>query len=272
MAEEQAKKQVKVVLWGTPRTLSTAVFRAMWNKKSCKCVPEPYGMSFFFSKERVLNWWPYVPEVEDFDYKSVKRHVYETKYEEDEMFVKDFPSYIYLQKLHDPKELIPDGFVHTFLLRAPQACVESAYKVFKKRSVPGWTEWNSEMVGFKQLWEMYNDVKKIQPDPLVIHSDDLINHPEATLRLYCERTGLKYEESMLNWDNDGLKEKMEVAFPFLIAFTETVMSTSGFQVGAATRTEVELPAELQKCVEDNNVYYEKLLPFATRIQPVPQPQ
>jgi len=275
MAEEHVKKQVKIVMWGTPRTMSTAVYRAMWNRKSCKCIPEPYGMAFFFSKERVLNWYPDVPEVEEFGFKSIKKNTYETSYEEDEVFVKDFPTYLYRQKIYEPKELFPDGFVHAFLLRAPKDTIASGYRVFQKKVVPGWTEWDDEVVGFKQLWEMYNEVKKIQPDPLIFHSDDLVNHPEATLRLFCERTGLKFEESMMHWsDNDLFKERMEQTFPILLPFTETVMSTSGFNVAAASRarTEVELPPELQKCVEDNNVYYEKLMQFATRIQPVPQPQ
>jgi len=256
-------------MWGTPRTMSTAMFRSMWNKKSCKCVPEPYGMAFFFSKQRILNWYPEVPEVEEYDFKSIKREIYETHYDEDEVFIKDFPTYIYRQKIYEPKELFPNGYVHAFLVREPKACVESGYRVFQRRVVPGWTEWDDEIVGFKQLWEMYNEVKKIQPDPLIIHSDDLVKYPEETMRLFCERTGLKFEESMINWsDDDGLKEKMEVSFPFLKVFTETVMTTKGFNTGAAAaRTDVQLPPALLKCVENNNVYYEKLLPFVTRVTP-----
>jgi len=206
----------------------------------------------------------------------VKKELYEAQYEEDEVFAKDFPAYIYRQKLYDPAELIPDGYVHIFLLRPPKACVTSAYKIFQRKQIPNWTTWDSatnEMAGFKALWEMYNLVKKFQPDPLVIHADDVMDSPEATLRLLCERTGLKFEESMMHWsENDGLKEKMDATLPALTLFTETVMNTSGFQQPTgASKTEVELPPEIQQCVEEHNVYYEKLMQFVTRVAPASQP-
>lgn len=264
-AEKQKQKQVRVVLWGTPRSLSTAMFRSMWNRKSCKCLPEPYAMAFFFSAQRVLNWYPDIFPIDGFNFCHIKTEIYEAAYEEEEVFVKDFPAYMYRQKHVDPAELIPQGYVHTFLIRSPQSCVESGYRLFQSKKVPNWTEWDSEIIGFKQLWEHYNAITKIQPNPLVIDADDLINNPEATLRLYCERTGLKFEESMLNWsDKDGLAEKMENLFPFFKPFTETVMNTQSIKPASSQHSHIELPAEIQKQVEENNVYYEKLLQFATR--------
>ncbi|KXS16303.1 D-aminoacid aminotransferase-like PLP-dependent enzyme [Gonapodya prolifera JEL478] len=56
-------------------------------------------------------------------------------------------------------------------------------------------------LGYTALLEIYNHLLVDHPDraPLVVLSNDLINHPDPTLRLLCERLDIPFDRAMLSW-------------------------------------------------------------------------
>ena len=89
---------------------------------------------------------------------------------------------------------------------------------------------------------------------------------ETTLRLYCEKCGIPFEASMLNWE-DSPKE-MEL-FKDWMPWFEGVLTSKTFQPSATKPKSPmvlpELPRHVMKAIEDNKVYYNKL--HALRLRP-----
>ena len=53
---------------------------------------------------------------------------------------------------------------------------------------------------YRQLFQVYEIVKKLDTKPVVIDADDLLENPEEMMRLYCEQTNLPYDENMTKWE------------------------------------------------------------------------
>ena len=54
---------------------------------------------------------------------------------------------------------------------------------------------------FEYLHEFWGHVREnIDPNPIVINSQDLLDNPERILTTFCELTGLPYHDSLLQWD------------------------------------------------------------------------
>ena len=54
---------------------------------------------------------------------------------------------------------------------------------------------------FKYLHELWGHVREnIDPNPIVINTQDLLENPKRVLSRFCELTGLPYRDSLLQWD------------------------------------------------------------------------
>ena len=49
-----------------------------------------------------------------------------------------------------------------------------------------------------ELWGLVRD--NIDPNPIVINSQDLLDDPKRVLSRFCELTGLPYKDSLLHWE------------------------------------------------------------------------
>jgi hypothetical protein len=97
---------------------------------------------------------------------------------------------------HYPELLSDEGFLregaHTFMIREPKAAIASHYRLNPKLG--------RDEIGFAWLYEIYAAVKEATgTDPVVIDGDDLVAAPEAIVRAYCARVGIRYVAGALRW-------------------------------------------------------------------------
>ena len=67
---------------------------------------------------------------------------------------------------------------------------------------------------FEYLHALWGHVREnIDPNPIVINSQDLLDDPKRILTKFCELTGLPYHDSLLHWDasTDVIKNWKAVA-------------------------------------------------------------
>ena len=57
---------------------------------------------------------------------------------------------------------------------------------------------------FKYLHDLWGHVREnIDPNPIVINTQDLLDNPKRVLSRFCELTGLPYQDSLLQWDSSS---------------------------------------------------------------------
>ena len=122
------------------------------------------------------------------------------------------------------KDHIPSGFKHVFLIRHPTLVYNSYRKaryadLLANNALPdGVCESTYDIEKhdvtrkafrfFEYLHALWGHVReKIDPNPIVINSQDLLDNPERILNKLCELTGLPYHDSLLHWDasTDAIK-------------------------------------------------------------------
>lgn len=95
--------------------------------------------------------------------------------------------------------------------------------------------------------------------------DDLLSS-EVTFRLYCDKVGIKFEDRMLNWEETP--QDLTV-FQEWMPWFEGVLTTNTFQPSATKPKSPmimpDLPRHVQKAIEENMVYYNKM--YALRLKP-----
>ena len=122
------------------------------------------------------------------------------------------------QQMKDQNKVtIPSGFKHAFLIRHPTLVYHSYRKakyaeLLANNALPdGVCESTYDLEKhdvtrkafhfFEYLHVLWGHVREnIDPNPIVINSQDLLDDPERILTKFCELTGLPYHDSLLHWD------------------------------------------------------------------------
>ena len=101
----------------------------------------------------------------------------------------------YIEGRYEEYVQLPD-VIHTFIIRNPLKIVHSLHKGNTRLNF----EFHADEVGFHPLYKMYCTVQQhLDPSPIVIDADDLLENPRGIMEEYCNRTGLPFQESMLTW-------------------------------------------------------------------------
>ncbi|ELT90072.1 hypothetical protein CAPTEDRAFT_218722 [Capitella teleta] len=257
--------QTRVFMWAVPRSISTAFFRAMLNRTDTKTLLEPYARAYYFGTDRVSKRYENEPTQDGCNFKDIKRLCEQEEHaEKPVLFVKDMAYYL-VNRLDTP-DLVPDKFVHTFLLRDPKKSVYSLYKMSLNKDLTGWDHFDANEVGFKELYQMFQLVtEQLGQDAIVLDADDLLKHPETMLRLYCDKVGIEFQDRMLNWDE---APDMQVFHEWMPWF-EGVLTSKTFQPSAtkpkSPNVMPDLPRHVVKAIDDNMPYYNKM--HAVRLRP-----
>ena len=113
---------------------------------------------------------------------------------------------------------IPSGYRHVFLIRDP-TLVYHSYRKAKYSKLQANGLLSAELADkskydiekhdatrkghnfFKYLHELWGHVREnVDPNPIVINTQDLLDNPKRVLSRFCELTGLPYQDSLLQWD------------------------------------------------------------------------
>ncbi|CAG8774481.1 26164_t:CDS:2, partial [Racocetra persica] len=99
---------------------------------------------------------------------------------------------------------------HTFLIRNPKKSVRSLYKaatfIFNKSPELGYKGFDKSLVGLRESKQIFDLLKDLNKQLIVVDADDLINDPERVLKKYCELIGEEYKEEMIHWEAKPVNE------------------------------------------------------------------
>ncbi|XP_071941271.1 uncharacterized protein [Antedon mediterranea] len=287
--------QVRVILWCIPRTVSTAFSKCMSYLDNAQVINEPYLSAYSVGPERfppskglekdadmfinksnaVASEYGGGFEADVATYKYVKENILEAEYPgKNVVFVKDM-SHSITWKLH----MLPKGYRHAFLIRNPVKVFPSWKKMLnnfqKALSSEFRLENNNNNVpkryGFGESLELYEHLIKtgIEPDPIIIDSDDLLENPEMILREFCKRTGIQYDDKLLNWDTgEGVLQKWKANNVYLkghkvFGYYDKVLASERFHKPEPSADRAELSEDVNTCIDAALPYYEKL--YALRL-------
>ena len=197
----------KVFLWSTPRSLSTAFERSIRTLKNGKVFHNPFRDARYVGPDRTVS------EFAEFGVSSEElfgtaqpnpsyKEVIATMSPPYEgcafVFANVTPHFV-----EDRLEQIIfhesfNNFMHTFLIRDPFKMVPSHYLMLL--NIFGRNYLSPNRGEYRQLFQVYDIVKKLDTKPVVIDADDLLENPEEMMRLYCEQTNLPYDENMTKWE------------------------------------------------------------------------
>jgi hypothetical protein len=235
-----------MAMWSGPRNISTAMMRSWENRNDTEVVDEPF-YAFYLNKTRSPH--PCFDEVLQSQSDSYEQVT-------SELTKEVCNSNIQYQKhmTHHMLEGIDLSWTkalkHCFLIRSPAQVVNSYTNSRGVCSV--------EDIGIKRQFELYQEIGQISGQDIpIIDSNDVLKDPERILRLLCDKLGVEFMPSMLNWPqgsrtSDGVWAKH---------WYKNVNDSSGFAPYSAKH--VQLNDEQLAVVKQVEPFYQQL--YAKRI-------
>ncbi|ESO95729.1 hypothetical protein LOTGIDRAFT_116555 [Lottia gigantea] len=202
------EKQIRIILWCTPRSASTAFVRAMESVPDIELFVEPYIVANHFGPERRMDGLGLGQSAErEYTFSGVRKKLEAGFTDKKVVFVKDMGYAV------DGKyKYIPKGYKHCILIRNPLKSLTSYYKQVSKQKPlvskgPLFGLALPSGVWYKELCDLADHLEKTTGErPMVIDAEDLISHPESIMRIFCDRYGLTFTPSMLTWNGERRAE------------------------------------------------------------------
>ena len=230
-----------VACWSGPRNISTALMRSWSSRKDTYVTDEPFYA--YYLKETKINHPMHEEIINRYlsDYDEIVYHL-----------TNDVPNKknIWYQK-HMAHHLIDLSNIdwikkcqNCILLRHPKDVI-SSYTAKNKLSCV--TE-----LGYPQQFEIVKLLKESNQSFKIIHSEDLLKNPQKVLFDWCTSIGIKFNESMLNWEkgshpNDGIWWKH---------WYNNVIETTGFQ--KSKKKDIIIENNYDSIYNDSMKYYNYL--------------
>ncbi|WZH42671.1 hypothetical protein QYS62_003667 [Fusarium acuminatum] len=291
-----------------PRACSTAFERVFMARRDIlESVHEPFGDAFYYGPERLSERFSNdaaTRESSGFSsktYKDVLNEVMDAGKDGKRIFIKDMAYYL-MAPDDKPTKVAPSlgeeepgnptvlplevlkQFQFTFLIRHPRRAIPSYYRctVPPLDEVTGFYDFMPNEAGYKELVRFFDYLIKeniVDKDNLVvIDADDLLDNPEKTIRLYCEKTGIDFKPEMLEWNEEDC-DYATAAFQKWNGWHNDAIKSSALRPRThhqtlTTESEdkdwiakygAEAHKVIRKTVEDNVADYEYLKQFALPI-------
>ncbi|GKU03389.1 branched-chain-amino-acid aminotransferase 2 [Fusarium langsethiae] len=292
-----------------PRACSTAFERVFMARRDIlESVHEPFGDAFYYGPEILSDRFrndTATREQSGFSnktYKDVLNEVMDAGKDGKRIFIKDMAYYL-MAPDSKPTKVAPSlgeeepgnptvlplevlkQFQFTFLIRHPRRAIPSYYRctVPPLDEVTGFYEFMPNEAGYKELVRFFDFLIKeniVDKDNLVvIDADDLLDNPEKTVRLYCEKTGIDFKPEMLEWNEEDCSyataafEKWNGWHNDAIKSSalrprthhQKTLTTEGEDKEWTAKFGPEAQKVIRKTVEDNVADYEYLKQFALQI-------
>ena len=202
----------RVFLWAAPRSISNAFERSIRELKNIKVFSGAHIRPHFYGPERRRSntFQPTQSELDDSaTYEVVDAELLGHHEGFEAVFVRNDARYVEGRYEH----YVRGGFSlfkHTFLIRHPKKSIPSLMKVQKKC---GFSSSRIKRNGIRELYDFFTIVKQnMDPHPIVIDADDLLENPRGIMEHYCKETGLPFEEQMLTWEPGEVKDWMTYTY------------------------------------------------------------
>ena len=256
----------RVILWSSPRCLSTVFERSIRELEGVKVLFEPLLAPYHHAGGPELGLYHSSP-ISAMTYADARSEMLREYDEYDAVFIK---SMSYQIKERHKEYVLGDfsKFKHTFLIRHPAKAIPSRYRALKQERVAlrdsssfPVSTWEC---GFRAMYEMYTVVKStVDPSPIVIDADDLLEDPKHIMKVYCTATGLPFKESMVSWEPKSFPEwKWHGSPSVYLSWHGDVMNSAGFvkrfQSSNSSVSVDGLEQEIRGVVEESIPFYEAM--------------
>ncbi|OAA37127.1 hypothetical protein BBO_07826 [Beauveria brongniartii RCEF 3172] len=219
-----------------PRACSTAFERVFMTRRDIlECSHEPFADAFYLGPELMSD--RFKDDAADRGslgmscsdtYQTVLDRFAEMQSQGKRLFIKDMAYYI-MQPDGKPTDIAPSvggraepgnptvlplavlgKFHFTFLIRHPRRSIPSYWRCclppLSDRN--GFPYFLPSEAGYEELVRLFDYLLESgvtdKEHLTVLDADDLLDNPEDTIRLFCERTGIDYSPAMLEWSaEDG---------------------------------------------------------------------
>ncbi|XP_071947136.1 uncharacterized protein [Antedon mediterranea] len=264
----KSNNPVRVMMWSTPRSLSTAIARSIVMLEEAQVFNEMYSAVFNFRKES--NQFPISSS---FSYEWAKSELEKDYLGKHVIFGKDFA-----HAVRGNMDLLPSGFTHTFLIRNPKKVVTSLNRVIKKSYVLSLTGGSigkhyDDMILCKEMWDLYVYARDtLHQNPIVIDADDFLKDPEAMMKLYCDKTAIPFRKTMLKWQPTNIwrinwrSSYILTMCAWWFGYYGNSLNSTGFQKADKQTEDTDLSMideKSLKAINDNMEYYHSL--YANRL-------
>ena len=259
-----SKPLKRILLWTSTRTLSSVFVRSIRELPLVKVFFEPFGGVFYGGPgKRTKESDPKMiltgdPRAFNDEYQVVHDRLLAPYEGFDAVFIKDMAFFVE-GRYEDYIQGQFASFKHTYLIRHPRKSTISHYKASRNGGNP------FHFPGVCQTYQLYKVVQQIDPNPLVLDADDLLENPKEMMQLYCSSTGLPFTEDMLTWEPGEIEEWK--LFPQYLVWHRTAMYSSGFikPKPSAPESLSEYPKIVEECIQESLPYYQALYQVRTRL-------
>jgi len=225
-------------LWTCPRSLSTALTMSFAQRPDTKIFDEPIMSHFLRVTGKEYTEGDTIGQTHDPDGEVAMQNVFNFNTGKKLHWVKNMPhNWVEMDnKMWFPK------MDHLFLLRKTEDMVRSYTKLRQ--------EFEPSDLGYKALWEMYNDLNENYGyKPLIIKTEELQDNPELVLKAVCAKYNLEFYPQMLSWTEGGHQDLIKLEN----SWYGSVTKSTGWKPYKPNSTPI--PEKYQHALEENLKYY-----------------
>ncbi len=287
-------KPAKVILWCTPRSVSTALTKCLSFVSNSVIWYEPYVAAMYYGPDSryvhphsPLLWkgepgkdletqakQVQIPEGIGFDaskasYRWCQSQLEAAYHGKRVVFVKEISAAITTRF-----DAIPRGYKHSFLIRHPLKVLLSWKKTRSNKALGSFEELRLKDVEipasgyfFKESYDLYQHIRdKYESDPIVIDADDLLTNPDGILKAYCSAMDIPYTNDLLHWDASNEIVKTWNVHRILLQLHQfedfpmlhKAFASSEFLKPSQGPSRENLPEDDLQCIDFCMPYYEEM--------------
>ncbi len=187
-------KTIRICLWSGPRNISTALMYSFAQRTDTIVFDEPL-YAYYLSQTKARKYHPgaenILSSMENNGEKVIKTMMGDQL--KPVVFFKNMTHH-----LLDLDRSFMKDVAHIILTRDPVEMLPSFAKVIA----------NPDMhdVGYASHLELLEYLQKINIDPIVVDSKDILLEPEKMLKKICQRIGIPFDSNMLQWKKGPIPE------------------------------------------------------------------
>ena len=233
-----------IATWSGPRNISTALMRS-WSSRSDTFVTDEPFYAYYLSETKLKH--PMHMEIINkysTDYKKIVSYLNSKTPDGKKIWYQKHMAH-HILNLNDIEWIT--NFENCILLRHPKEVISSYSNKNKLNSF--------EELGYRQQYEIIKLLKKKNKSFIIIDSSELLQNPAKVLDAWCKKINIKYEKSMLNWEegnhiNDGIWWKK---------WYDNVIKTTGFQ--KYKKKDINIESEYDSIYNESMKYYTYIKEF-----------
>ena len=187
-------KVKKIMLWSSPRNISTALMYSFAQRIDTKVVDEPF-YAYYLTHVNTKVDHPGKREIINSQSSSLNEIVNEIEMfmETDVLFIKNMTHHLAKTNVNFSRD-----WYHVILTRSPQSAYISFKKVISNPTVLD--------MGYKEQYAIALKFKKKNIPFYILSSEELLNSPKKELENLCDYLKINFDNNMLSWDRGGIKE------------------------------------------------------------------